>query len=379
MAGADPRRPPPGTVTGAGPGRTQREPDESLLPTERRLPALRPTPPRTRRSPDGGARLGRYVLGRPLGSGGAARVFHGWDPSRSQAVALKVLDKSAEAGWTDRTAFDNEVRIMQALDHPHIVPVLDWGTGEAGELFLVMPLYRGGDLFGVLCDLMDGVPEVVARWTLQRRRKAFLDLAMAIEHAHALGILHRDLKPSNVLLDADYTVRLGDWGLAGPPGSATQDWLPARGTGHSDLLVGGTVGYMSPEQLSDIQRYVGVRSEVWSLGALLFELLVLRPLVRGVDEVDKARRTRGAGPLADAWVRQRLEELPLGLADVITCAIEREPEHRFASVGEMVEALGHVEWSAPQVRSFALGGLVERHREGTDAQPPERTRRASSG
>src|SRR5688500_2752723 len=199
---------------------------------------------------------GRYALGEFLGRGGRKEVFAATDEREGRRVAVAIFDTEGVA----EAALARARREMQAMErlgeHPHVVPV--WDTGEEdGRPFIVSPYLAGGDVQRLLVASEGGRLPVGQAITIA------IDICRALEHAHGCGIVHRDLKPANVWLGDDGAARLGDFGLA-TTGAA-------RGAG---VLV-GTVAYLPPEQA--LGRPVGPRSDLYSLGAMLYEMVAGRP------------------------------------------------------------------------------------------------------
>jgi len=197
---------------------------------------------------------GRYRVDREIGRGGWAIVFLAHDTAHDRPVAVKVLRPSARAR-VGSARFLAEIRTTAALRHPHIVPLYD--SGEAEEsLYYVMPYYDGG----TLASRLDEEPQLPVNEAL----RIASDVAAALEHAHGAGLIHRDIKPSNILF-SDGQALLGDFGVARPV-ARTQRGLTSTG------VVVGTPEYMSPEQAAGV-RALDARSDIYSLGCVLFEMI----------------------------------------------------------------------------------------------------------
>ena len=259
--------------------------------------------------------LGDFRLVREIGRGGMGIVYLAEQVSLGRQVALKVLPFAGTLDEARLQRFRNEARAAASLQHPHIVPVYAVGS-EGGVHYYAMRLIDGRTLAQVVAEVRqargltprenapvvqasttaetqtakDGstdadVPETpdvrtLARWTA--------DAAEALDHAHRVGIVHRDIKPSNLLLDADGQIWITDFGLAQ---SETDDDLTATG----DLL--GTLRYMSPEQALGRRGVVDQRSDVYSLGITLYELLALEPAFREADRGELLRQVAQVDPL----------------------------------------------------------------------------------
>jgi tRNA A-37 threonylcarbamoyl transferase component Bud32 len=198
-----------------------------------------------------GGVAGRYELHRLLGSGGVADVHEATDSRLDRAVAVKLL-REATASETDRARFLAEARLLARLSHPRLVRVLDAGV-DRDRPFLVLELVRGSTLADAL-----GEPLPPARVA-----QLGADIASALDHVHTAGVIHRDVKPGNVLIDADGTAMLADFGIA----RLVDDTRHHTRTGH----VVGTVAYLAPEQVAG--EPVTTAVDVYALGLVLLEAL----------------------------------------------------------------------------------------------------------
>jgi serine/threonine-protein kinase len=226
-----------------------------------------------------GAESPRYQIEHRLGEGGMGTVVLCSDQVIGRRVAMKLIrgeDGNMPAEVEAR--FLREARIQGQLEHPSIVPVYDMGRDPQGAAFFTMKRVGGVTLAEVIERLRRGDPIALETFTLRRRLEAFSRICLAIEFAHERGVLHRDLKPANLMLGDFGEVYVLDWGIARVNGDG-----PAQGaadvervalTSRDHFL--GTVGYASPEQMSG--EPLGAASDIYSLGAVLFELLTLQPL-----------------------------------------------------------------------------------------------------
>ncbi len=251
---------------------------------------------------------GRYELLELLGVGGMARVYRAHDIREDRFVAVKVLLPRYAHAPALRLRFEAEGSTMMAVDHPHIVPVLEVNT-DGDRVYMVMELMHGGTLSDLIATVgplgRDAAIEIME------------PVLGAVGRAHEKGVIHRDLKPENILLDGEGTPHITDFGIARVVDRTVP--VPTTQTG----MVMGTAGYMAPEQRSSA-RSVDERSDVYSLGATLFFVVTGRqPFdLFAVDDDDEV-----------------VEGIPPDLLGVIRRATEYRREQRFGSVTEMAEAL----------------------------------------
>src|SRR5882762_2537559 len=303
-----------------------------------------------------------YLLERQIGSGGMATVYLARELKHDREVALKVLrpEIAAQLG-ADR--FLNEVKITARLDHPHILTLIDSGASD-GFLWYVQPYVRGESLRArLLRDKQLGIDEAVA---IARQ------IAGALEHAHHHGIIHRDIKPENILLHEGEAM-VSDFGVALDSGPAG----PARG-GVGERLTGtgitvGTPHYMSPEQAAG-ERTLDARTDVYSLGCVLYELLAGEMPYSGPNaQAILARRLSAPAPSL-----RTTRDLPAAVERTVARALARAPADRYATAAEFAEALQSIDaparpilqrrWLAAAVVVLMLAGVAAAIRFGAVAK-----------
>lgn len=294
-----------------------------------------------------GQRLGEFELGQEIGRGGMGVVFEAEDVKLGRQVALKVLHPGRAFWQDDLERFWREAKAVSQLEHPGIVPVYVRGE-DRGLHYFAMKLVEGENLTSVLDALREqrGLP--FQGTVAERARKLALALregkvpggggsyhrsvaaliagaADALHHAHRHEVIHRDVKPANLILGEDLRVYLTDFGLA------RSGQLPAL-SAPGDRV--GTLRYMSPEQVRG--KVVDHRTDVYSLGAILYEFLTGQPLVPDGDPVTVENQIRNP-----AWVRPaRVDpDVPYDLETIALKALAREPRYRYTTAAEMAEDL----------------------------------------
>jgi WD40 repeat protein len=275
--------------------------------------------------------------------GGLGRIVLAFDRRLGRRVALKELlsrDPKAER------RFVREAKITARLEHPNIVPIHEAGRWPSGDRFYAMKLVEGRTLSAALA----GAETREERLALLPH---LIDVADAIAYAHSQGILHRDIKPANVMVGAFGETMVIDWGLAkilgekGEEEGLEVDHVPISATETSDGIVVGTPPYMAPEQAR--ADSLDERSDVYALGALLYQILSGRRPYEDVDPKDVLREVVRGPPVP---IDGLAPEMPRDLLAVVKKAMHRHPAHRYPSAQEMAEEL----------RRFSTGQLVGAHR-----------------
>ncbi|HUO07038.1 MAG TPA: serine/threonine-protein kinase [Phycisphaerae bacterium] len=260
---------------------------------------------------------GRYRIIELLGRGGMGEVYRADDITLNQSIALKFLPAlfGQDQTWLER--FKNEVRLARQVTHPNVCRVFDIGEFQ-GEQFISME-YIDGENLGSLLRRIGRVPHDKA---LQIARQLCAGLAAA----HDRGVLHRDLKPANVMIDGRGYVRITDFGLAAPAEQLRKDGAAA--------LRAGTPAYMSPEQLSG--RGVTVRSDIYSVGLVLYEMFTGRRAFRGETLRDYQKLHSSEEPTPPSEIIDDIDPI---VERVILKCLEKDPKNRPASAMAVSAAL----------------------------------------
>jgi tetratricopeptide (TPR) repeat protein len=265
---------------------------------------------------------GRYQVKRFLGEGGKKKVYLVYDTLLDRDVAFSLI-KTEGLDEVGITRIKQEAQLMGRLgDHAHVVSLYDIGD-EGGQPYLVSQLMGGGDVEG----LIEKGPE--HRLTLEETLRIADQVCQALHYAHSYGIVHRDLKPGNVWLTKDGTAKLGDFGLAM---AVDKTRLSAAG------MIVGTLAYMPPEQA--LGRQPDARSDLYSLGAMLYEMTTGRPPFLGDDAVAIIGQHINTPPVAPSWHNP---QIPPALEALTLRLLEKDPARRPQDVTTVRRELAAIE------------------------------------
>jgi WD40 repeat protein len=285
-----------------------------------------------------------YEIEGELGRGGMGVVYRARDLALRRTVALKLILAGGQAGAEERRRFQVEAEAAAALQHPHIVQIHAVGEHD-GRPYCALEFVDGGSL-----------AQRLAQGSLPAAEAAALaeTLARAVQAAHDRRIVHRDLKPANVLLAADGTPKITDFGLA----------RRLDGEGHATQtgVVMGTPSYMAPEQARGAAA--GPAADVYALGAILYECLTGQPPFKAASAVETLDLVRRQEPVAPRWLNPRL---PRDLETVCLKCLRKEPERRYASAAALAEDLRR--WRAGEPIAAWPVGRLERAAKWTRRNP----------
>jgi tetratricopeptide (TPR) repeat protein len=291
--------------------------------------------------PDGRfPQISGYEIQAILGRGGMGIVYKARHLRLSRVVALKMLQAGAYAGARERARFQREAQVVAGLRHANIVQVYDVGDHE-GCPYFTMELLDGGSLAQALA----GTPQPA-----RQAAALLITLAEAVQVAHQAGIVHRDLKPGNILLAAPGAPKVADFGLAQNfEGEAA---LTLSGTRM------GTPSYMAPEQVSGKAGTIGPATDIYALGALLYEMLTGRPPFRGETASETERQVVHEEPVSPSRLNTKV---PRDLETICLKCLSKEPQRRYASAVALADDLRRFTEGRPiQARPLGWGGRLWR-------------------
>ena len=258
----------------------------------------------------------RYRIVHRLGSGGMAHVYYAEHVQLGRPLVIKVLHAHLARELEMRERFRREAEAAASLIHPHVCPIIDYGSSDE-VVYLVMPHLSGGSLADRLVRDRIVPPVVAASATVQ--------VACALDYAHRRGVIHRDIKPDNILFDDDGYALVTDFGIA-----TARRHGRLTGTGRAM----GTPHYMSPEQA--MGRLVDGRSDLYALGVMLYEMLLGFPPFDGADSYSVGYKHVHEAPVPPDVVDSRT---PPALAAIIMQCLAKGPDERFQRGNDVADAL----------------------------------------
>jgi formylglycine-generating enzyme required for sulfatase activity/tRNA A-37 threonylcarbamoyl transferase component Bud32 len=342
----------------------------SAAPPREPIAAHDPARDVLRRLADGSRGFSRFDVEDCVGEGGMGIVLRVHDPDLNRTLALKRM-KPPRVGAelphesARRVArFLDEAQVTGQLDHPGIIPVHELGLDPFGQPYFTMKLVRGK----TLKEILPLARENLDGWNATRALGVLLRMCEAMTYAHAHGVVHRDLKPANVMIGRFGEVYVMDWGLARVFGAEDQTEFHDLRHGSSpdgspliteDGEVFGTPAYMSPEQATGHPDAIGPQSDVYAIGAILYEMLAgSAPFTYQRSPTNNRQvleRLRNGPPTA---LEEVARHAPAELVAICRCAMERDPDRRYASMEELADDLrAYLELRV--VRAYRTGPVVE--------------------
>jgi serine/threonine protein kinase len=283
-----------------------------------------------------GETAGRYEIRERLGRGGMSVVYRAWDPKLEREVALKFLPALLSLDGASRERLLVEAQVAAGLEHPNICTIYEIGEAEDGRLFISMPLYEGE----TLQTKLESGP-----LTEEETLRLALQAARGLAKAHERGVIHRDIKPGNLMITQDGTLKILDFGIAQLEGASER-------MGQTP----GTTYYMSPEQVAG--QHVDTRTDLWSLGVVLYEMLTgHRPLEGETREA--VRRAIVQDDVAP--VEGMRPDLSSRLSALVRSLLQKQPELRPSTAARLVEdlrSLRQAERATPSRRVALVAGLA---------------------
>ena len=269
-------------------------------------------------APDGRLRIGNYQILQEIGRGGMGVVYKARQANLSRIVALKMILAGEHAGLRERARLRNEAQAAAQLMHPNVVQIFEIGEHE-GLPFLAMEYVAGGNL----TRMLRAMPQAF-RWSARLTET----MARAIHVAHLRGIVHRDLNPSNILIALDGTPKISDFGLA-------KFLVDDKGLSLSGVIL-GTPSYMAPEQVSGNGQTIGPGTDVYALGALLYEMLTGAAPFRGFTPMETLCQVMDAELVPPSRLRHGVPE---DLETICLKCLDRDPARRYSSAEDLAEDL----------------------------------------
>jgi len=304
----------------------------------------------------------RYTATRKLNEGGMKAIWEVDDHRTARKVAMALIQDSKIASEQDIDAFLYEARLTANLQHPNIIPIYDIALDENGNPYFTMKALRGETLGEILKKLQSGDSACAAKYTRTHLLNIFMEVCNAINYAHSKGVIHLDLKPSNIIVGDYGDVHVLDWGLSTlithldenddkpiswhsvdevslENGQTLTHYLKhVSGNREQRSVVGGTPGYMAPEQAQGSPSDIDFQTDVYALGAMLYEILTRHCPIAG-GTVKEALQKTVRGEIPDPGKRAPGLRIPAALAAIAMKALQTDPANRYATVAALIRDL----------------------------------------